>query len=161
MTAMVAASRSKGTTNEPWAKPAPELPLFKLTCHASVKPHPFLGRVIYTQDPGYALTPGRCEDIGKITMQSMRGLAARAPYFANGSAKTLREIVEIYNRRYQIRLSALEAANPTMDARRLRPGRPGRNEPVSGRVSVTRGRHARADRGSEPNRDARPDRDVD
>jgi cytochrome c peroxidase len=41
-------------------------------------------------------------------MQSMRGLAARAPYFANGSAKTLREIVEVYNRRYQIRLSEQE-----------------------------------------------------
>lgn len=97
-----------GTTNEPWAKPSPELPLFKLTCNVNVKPHPFLGRVVYTQDPGYALTTGRCEDIGKITMQSMRGLAARAPYFANGSAKTLREIVEVYNRRYQIRLSEQE-----------------------------------------------------
>lgn len=102
-----------GTTNEPWAKPSPELPLFKLTCNANVKPHPFLGRVVYTQDPGYALTTGRCEDIGKITMQSMRGLAARAPYFANGSAKTLREIVEIYNRRYQIRLSEQEIEDLT------------------------------------------------
>jgi hypothetical protein len=97
-----------GTTNDPWAKPAPELPLFKLTCNANVKPHPFLGRVVHTQDPGYALTTGRCEDIGKITMQSMRGLAARAPYFSNGSAKTLREIVEIYNRRYGIRFTDQE-----------------------------------------------------
>jgi hypothetical protein len=97
-----------GTTNEPWAKPAPELPLFKLTCNAGVKPHPFLGRVVYTQDPGYALTTGRCEDIGKITMGSMRGLSARAPYFSNGSAKTLREIVEIYNRRYSIRFTDQE-----------------------------------------------------
>ena len=50
-----------GTTNLPWAKEPPvspwsteqaELPLFKLTCNNSVAPHPFLGRVIYTQDPG-------------------------------------------------------------------------------------------------------------
>jgi hypothetical protein len=94
-----------GTTNEPHAKSSPELPLFKLTCADGHKPHPFLGKVVYTQDPGYALTTGRCEDIGKITTQSMRGLAARAPYFANGSAATLREIVDIYDRRYHIQFS--------------------------------------------------------
>lgn len=102
-----------GTTNEPWAKPSPELPLFRLTCNANVKPHPFLGRVVHTQDPGYALTTGRCEDIGKITMQSMRGLPARAPYFSNGSAKSLREIVEIYNRRYNIRFTDQEIEDLT------------------------------------------------
>lgn len=97
-----------GTTNEPHARPSPELPLFKLTCLASARPHPFLGRVVYTQDPGYALTTGRCEDIGKVVTQQMRGLAARAPYFANGSAATLRELVEIYNRRYRIELTETE-----------------------------------------------------
>jgi cytochrome c peroxidase len=91
-----------GTTNEPFADPAPDLPLFKLTCHAGETPHPFLGAVVYTHDPGFALSTGRCVDIGKITMQSMRGLAARAPYFSNGSARTLRDIVEFYNRRYNI-----------------------------------------------------------
>lgn len=97
-----------GTTNEPHAKPSPELPLFKLSCKPGVRPHPFLGRVVYTQDPGYALSTGRCEDIGKIVTQQMRGLAGRAPYFANGSATSLREIVEIYNRRYRIELSDQE-----------------------------------------------------
>lgn len=97
-----------GTTNEPHAKPSPELPLFKLTCGAGYKPHPFLGRVVYTQDPGYALTTGRCEDIGKITTQSMRGLAGRAPYFSNGSAANLREIVDIYDRRYHIQFTEQE-----------------------------------------------------
>jgi cytochrome c peroxidase len=97
-----------GTTNEPYAKPAPDLPLFKLTCKPGAKPHPFLGRVVYTQDPGYALTTGRCEDIGKITTQQMRGLSARAPYFSNGSASNLRELVDIYNRRYNINLTNQE-----------------------------------------------------
>jgi hypothetical protein len=91
-----------GTTNLPYADPSPELPLFKLTCKTSVRPHPYLGRVVYTQDPGFALTTGKCKDIGKITMQQMRGLAARAPYFSNGSAKTIREIVDFYDRRYNI-----------------------------------------------------------
>lgn len=91
-----------GTTNLPHADPSPDLPLFKLTCKPSAMPHPYLGAVVYTHDPGFALTTGRCRDIGKITMQSMRGLAARAPYFSNGSASTLRGIVEFYNRRYRI-----------------------------------------------------------
>lgn len=97
-----------GTVNQPFADPAPELPLFKLTCRPGHKPHPFLGRVVYTHDPGYALTTGRCEDIGKITTQSMRGLAARAPYFVSGSAPDLRGLVEFYNRRYDIRFTAEE-----------------------------------------------------
>ena len=91
-----------GTTNEPSANASPELPLFKLTCKDKYTPHPHYGRVIYTQDPGFALTTGKCIDIGKITIQQMRGLAARAPYFSNGSAKDLREIVEFYDRRYKI-----------------------------------------------------------
>lgn len=97
-----------GTTNIPWAKAAPELPLFKLTCKADARPQPFIGRVVYTQDPGYAMTTGRCEDIGKIMTQQMRGLAARAPYFANGSAATLEELIEIYNRRFNINLTEQE-----------------------------------------------------
>lgn len=91
-----------GTTNVPHADGAPDLPLFKLTCRPDAKPHPYLGRVVTTQDPGYALTTGQCRDIGKITMQQMRGLSARAPYFSNGSARTLREIVDFYDRRYRI-----------------------------------------------------------
>jgi hypothetical protein len=106
-----------GTTNLPWAKEAPvspwateqnDLPLFKLTCNNSVAPHPFLGRVIYTQDPGRALISGKCNDIGTIVMQQFRGLAARAPYFANGSAANLREVVDFYDRRFNIQYTEQE-----------------------------------------------------
>jgi cytochrome c peroxidase len=38
-------------------------------------------------------------------MQQFRGLAARAPYFSNGSAKTLRDIVVFYNRRFDMKYS--------------------------------------------------------
>jgi hypothetical protein len=89
-----------GTTTLPFADPAPHLPLFRITCKG--EPHPHYGRVIHTSDPGYALTSGRCADVGKITLQSMRGLAARAPYFSNGSAKDLRAVVDYYERRYSI-----------------------------------------------------------
>lgn len=94
-----------GTTNEPFADPAPDLPLFKLTCDPKYPPQPFLGRVVYTHDPGLALTTGKCADIGRITIQDMRGLAARAPYFSNGSAGTLRDVVDFYDRRYHIGFS--------------------------------------------------------
>ena len=93
-----------GTGNQPWSKALPataELPLFKLTCHTSADAHPYLGRVVYTHDPGRALISGRCVDIGAITMQQFRGLAARAPYFSNGSAATLRDLVEYYNKRFE------------------------------------------------------------
>ena len=103
-----------GTTNFPtwtespvWSE-SPELPVFKLTCRQDSPPHPFLGREIYTSDPGRALVTGRCADIGAITMGQFRGLAARAPYFANGSAKDLRELVDYYDRRFDMRLSSQE-----------------------------------------------------
>jgi hypothetical protein len=107
-----------GTTNYPHTQhaisnPGAELPLFRLTCHAGARPHPHLGRVVYTHDPGYALTTGRCIDIGKITAQPMRGLAARAPYFSNGSAKTLREVVDFYNERYAIEFTDEEKQDLT------------------------------------------------
>jgi cytochrome c peroxidase len=90
-----------GTTNEPFADPDPDLPLFRVLCSPE-HPHPFLGTVIYTHDPGFALTTGRCADVGKITIQSMRALAARPPYFSNGSARNLREVIDFYERRYNI-----------------------------------------------------------
>ena len=89
-----------GTTTLPYADPFRDLPLFRITCRG--KPHPHYGKVILTYDPGFALTTGRCADVGKITLQSMRGLAARAPYFSNGSAKDLRGVIEYYERRYRI-----------------------------------------------------------
>jgi hypothetical protein len=106
-----------GTTNLPWAREEPEnpwnerkaqMPLFKITCKADVPPHPFFGRVIYTQDPGRALISGKCNDVGAIVMQQVRGLAARAPYFANGSASSLRELVDFYDRRFNIGLTDQE-----------------------------------------------------
>jgi hypothetical protein len=106
-----------GSTNHPWALEPPEspwaqelpmLPLFRITCREDLPPHPFLGRTIYTQDPGRALVSGRCEDVGTIVIQQLRGLSARAPYFSNGSAATLRELVDFYDRRFNIRYTDQE-----------------------------------------------------
>jgi cytochrome c peroxidase len=97
-----------GTTNLPAAKESPDLPLFRITCDAAAPPHPTLGRVIYTQDPGRALISGKCADVGAIVLQQLRGLAARAPYFSNGSARTLQEVVEFYDRRFGMGYSERE-----------------------------------------------------
>lgn len=66
----------------------PDLPVFRVTCRN--------GRVITTQDPGRALITGKCEDVGAIVVTQLRGLAARSPYFSNGSAATLEELVDSY-----------------------------------------------------------------
>ncbi len=103
-----------GTTNYPtWTEPSvfsdkAELPVFKCSCDKSAPPHPYLGRVIYTNDPGRALITGKCADIGSIVMGQFRGLAARAPYFSNGSAKNLRELVDFYDRRFDMKLTEQE-----------------------------------------------------
>jgi len=97
-----------GTTNLPMAKESPELPLFRITCDDSAPPHPQLGRTFLTQDPGRALITGKCVDVGSIVMQQLRGLTARAPYFANGSAGDLRELVDFFDRRFKIGLNDTE-----------------------------------------------------
>jgi len=106
-----------GTTNEPWAGEAvssprydmqPDLPLFKIVCKPEARPHPFLGRVIFTHDPGRALISGKCYDVGSIVMGQLRGLAARAPYFASGSAADLGAVVDFYDRRFNIGFTAQE-----------------------------------------------------
>ena len=83
-----------GTANVTQAAASPDLPLFRVICDS--------GRTIYTHDPGRALITGKCADVGSIVVQQFRGLAARAPYFSNGSARTLREVVEYYDRRFAI-----------------------------------------------------------
>ncbi len=99
---------AKETPENPWTKEKPQMPLFRITCKPDVPAHPFLGRVFYTQDPGRALISGKCNDVGTIVMQQFRGLAARPPYFSNGSAASIRELIDFYDRRYNIQYSDQE-----------------------------------------------------
>jgi hypothetical protein len=91
-----------GLNNLPWANTRPDLPLFKVVCDTAAAPQSYLGRVIYTHDPSRALITGKCVDVGASMTQQSRGLAARAPYFMNGSAANLRELVDFYDRRFNI-----------------------------------------------------------
>jgi cytochrome c peroxidase len=49
-----------------------------------------------TTDPGRALRSGRWADMDRFKTPSLRGLAARPPYFHNGIAKTLEDVVTHY-----------------------------------------------------------------
>jgi cytochrome c peroxidase len=53
-------------------------------------------------DPGRALISGNCADIGKFQSPVLRGLAGRAPYFHNGSAATLLDVVNFYDQHFNI-----------------------------------------------------------
>jgi cytochrome c peroxidase len=51
-----------------------------------------------TTDPGRAIRSGRWADVDRFKTPSLRGLAARPPYFHNGIAANLREVVLHYER---------------------------------------------------------------
>jgi hypothetical protein len=66
---------------------------------------------ISTTDPGRALVTGKWADIGKVKGPILRGLPARAPYFHNGSAASLQRVIDFYNIRFAMELTAQEQAD--------------------------------------------------
>lgn len=60
---------------------------------------------VYTSDPGKALLTGKCSDLNRIKGPVLRGLAARAPYFHNGAAADLSQVVSFYDERFQMHLT--------------------------------------------------------
>ena len=55
---------------------------------------------VVTTDLGQALIDGKFAHVGKIKGPILRGLSARAPFFHNGSAKTLMDVVRFYEIRF-------------------------------------------------------------
>ena len=85
----------------------PDMPVFEIDgCPDPF--HPGQKNPVFTSDPGKALLTGQCADLNRIKGPILRGLAARAPYFHNGSAATLDEVVEFYNQRFQMNLSGVQ-----------------------------------------------------
>lgn len=84
--------------------PSTDLPIFQLTCNAGVVLG-FHGSVVQTNDPGLALISGKCADIGRFTTPSLHALAARPPYFSDGSAPSLSDVVTFYNNRFGLGLT--------------------------------------------------------
>lgn len=58
-----------------------------------------------TSDLGQALIDGNFDHVGKIKGPILRGLASRAPYFHNGSARTLLDVVHFYENRFGLILT--------------------------------------------------------
>lgn len=83
------------------------LPVFTVTCTGG----PLAGQVFQVTDLGRGLVTGKCVDVGKTKGPILRGLAGRAPYFHNGSAATLDDVVDFYDQRFHIGFSAQERAD--------------------------------------------------
>ena len=77
------------------------LPVFTVSCTDGPLKH----QTYEVTDIGRAMTTGNCADIGKFKGPILRGLAARAPYFHNGSAATLDDVIEFYDQRFAIGLT--------------------------------------------------------
>jgi len=95
-----------GTTAYP-AKPALDiagLPVYTVQCIAT-------GETVQVTDIGRAMISGKCTDIGKMKGPVLRALAARAPYFHNGGAKTLDDVVEFYNQRFSLALTSQQKSD--------------------------------------------------
>ena len=95
-----------GTTAYP-AQPALDvagLPVYTVQCYAT-------GETVQVTDIGRAMISGRCADIGKVKGPVLRGLAARAPYFHNGGAKTLDDLIEFYNERFSLALTSQQESD--------------------------------------------------
>jgi cytochrome c peroxidase len=61
-----------------------------------------------TTDLGQALIDGDYEHVGKLKGPILRGLSSRAPYFHNGSAQTLLDVVRFYEVRFGVSFTAQE-----------------------------------------------------
>jgi hypothetical protein len=88
-------------TNSPPALDISGLPVFTLKCNLG----PLAGQTFVVTDPGRAMISGKCADIGKVKGPILRGLAARAPYFHNGSAATLLDVVNFYDQRFGLKFT--------------------------------------------------------
>ena len=81
-----------------------DMPLYTFRCNAT-------GETFQVTDPGRALVTGKCSDIAKFKGPILRGLAARAPYFHNGSAATLSDALDFYQTRFNLALTPQQKAD--------------------------------------------------
>ena len=77
------------------ARRTPDMPLYTLRNKTT-------GETVQTTDPGRAMITGKWKDIGRFKGPILRGSAARAPYFHNGSAKDLEAVIDFYDSRFGI-----------------------------------------------------------
>lgn len=81
---------------------APNLPAYQIAGCTDASGN----AVVYTTtDPGAALFTGLCADVNRLKVPGLRGLAAHAPFFHNGSAADLGAVVRFYDQRFQMNLN--------------------------------------------------------
>lgn len=57
------------------------------------------------------MVTGKWNDVGKFKGPVLRGLAARPPYFHDGSAATVMDVIKFYDMRFQARFTKQEQAD--------------------------------------------------
>jgi len=82
----------------------PDMPLYTLRRIST-------DETIQTTDPGRALITGKWKDIGRFKGPVLRALSGRAPYFHNGFAADLGAVVDFYDSRFAIGLTAQEKSD--------------------------------------------------
>jgi hypothetical protein len=94
-----------GTTSYPAAAALDisGLPIYTVKCNN--------GTTMQVTDLGRAMITGNCADVGKVKGPILRGLAGRAPYFHNGGAATLNDVVEFYNQRFGLNLTSQQKSD--------------------------------------------------
>jgi cytochrome c peroxidase len=69
------------------------------------------GAIVQSTDPGRGIRSGNFADLNRFKVPSLRGLAARAPYFHNGIATTLEDVVDFYQTSLGFVFTRQEAAD--------------------------------------------------
>jgi cytochrome c peroxidase len=91
-----------GTAEPP--KCGSDLPLLTLQNKTS-------GDTKLTCDPGRALSTGLWADIGKFRAPPLRGLASRAPYFHDGQAATINDVIQHYQDHFSLGLTTRQTSD--------------------------------------------------
>ena len=72
---------------------------------------PLVGQTFKVTDLGVAMVTGQCADIGKTKIPIIRGIAGRSPYFHNGAAPEITNLIDFYNQRFNIGLTDQQKAD--------------------------------------------------
>ena len=84
--------------------PVGDMPVYTLR-------HKVSGEIKVVTDPGRALVTGKWKDVGRFKGPILRGLAGRDPYFHNGAAESLRDVVNFYDTRFELNLTEQQKAD--------------------------------------------------
>ena len=82
----------------------PDQPLYTLTSATT-------GERVQVTDPGRALVTGAWKDIARFKVPTLRGLPLRAPYFHDGSAATVMDVIDFTDARFSIGLTDSEKSD--------------------------------------------------